>query len=215
MDDEIVIETDMNITEYRGSEMRPQLINYLTELLMSTWQEDDEPTLMEPRIYIGGISTRYRSSTWLTDNKIDTIIQYCTDKEIYDYDETLPIKIIKRPIEDSAFEATSTQLYEYGYQIIEDEYNQDKNILLQCYLGKSRSASMYMAWRMLKYNERFITAYTYAKEKRSCITSTLAITLVKFETEYCKDIEDTLMTKMARKYVIDKFMKTTRSYNNL
>jgi protein-tyrosine phosphatase len=49
------------------------------------------------------------------------------------------------------------------------EKNQDKNILIHCMAGISRSASLVIAWLMYKFDFDLDTAFTYVKAKRSII----------------------------------------------
>jgi protein-tyrosine phosphatase len=57
----------------------------------------------------------------------------------------------------------------HGLKFISEALNAGKNILVHCAAGISRSASMVIAFLMVKYSCDFETAKRMVREKRACI----------------------------------------------
>ena len=83
-------------------------------------------------------------------------------------------------IKDNSYDYLSFDLYdderEYilpylteCFSWIDAKTNASQNILLHCHLGKSRSASIMIAYFMLKTQFSFKDAYKYIKSKRSIV----------------------------------------------
>ena len=72
------------------------------------------------------------------------------------------------PIDDTSSQNIE-QYFDSSYNFIENAVNTNNNILVHCFAGKSRSASILIAYFMKKNKWSYDLAYEYLKEKRQII----------------------------------------------
>ena len=72
------------------------------------------------------------------------------------------------PIDDTSSQNIE-QYFDSSYNFIENAVNTNNNILVHCFAGRSRSASILIAYFMKKNNWSYDLAYQYLKEKRQII----------------------------------------------
>ena len=72
------------------------------------------------------------------------------------------------PIDDTSNQNIE-QYFDSSYNFIENAVNTNNNILVHCFAGRSRSASILIAYFMKKNNWSYDLAYQYLKEKRQII----------------------------------------------
>jgi protein-tyrosine phosphatase len=106
------------------------------------------------------------SEKWMKENKITLIIN-CTKNVPSNFAHK--IKSIRVPIDDTEY--TSIQQYlEDVSEIIDFEISKGGNVLVHCWAGISRSASMVIAYLMWKYCLSYNNAYKYVHNCRSIIS---------------------------------------------
>lgn len=125
-----------------------------------------EPTWIIDNIYLGN---GYNASNYkiIEEKNIKTIIN--VTKEIDNYFEyTNEFNYIKIPINDtntsSLFNHFDTLL-----KYINKHQQNDGNILIHCFAGRSRSATIVTLYLMHKYNMSLDNAIEYIKKKRNII----------------------------------------------
>ena len=116
-------------------------------------------------IYLSGIN----GANNLDEIKIYNItyIINCT-KDIPNYFENDNIKYMRVPIDDTSNQHIE-QYFDSTYNFIENAIINKCNILVHCYAGISRSATILIAYFMRKYNISYMKAYEFVKSKRSII----------------------------------------------
>lgn len=118
---------------------------------------------IEDDIYLGNIFASH-------DNQlIGNWVKYCiclTQK--IDHQEPA-IEYIHLPIADDR-NADILPLCEQAYDYINEIRAKGNKVLIYCFAGKSRSATIVVYYFMKKYNMNFETAHSFVKEKRSCIS---------------------------------------------
>lgn len=115
-------------------------------------------------IWIGN----YKSSldeNFLKSNNIKLIINCTKNLDFCN----LNIKKIRIPVNDDLRFESNMILLDYFYKIydiIDNELNNNNNILVHCYAGAQRSATIVALYLMKKYNFNFNTAKHIIKNKR-------------------------------------------------
>lgn len=112
-------------------------------------------------IYLGNANAAYNSEI-LKKYNIQAIVQALPiNKPNNGIDEYLIIPINDYPSENLLSHIPS--FFEFM------EKNKEKNILVHCMAGVSRSASLVIAWLMYKFNFDYETAHKYVLNKREII----------------------------------------------
>lgn len=128
----------------------------LSEIKHETKSED-------PTLFISGYSTAIRINP---DHKIDVIINVCNEEfpdYIKEYWEDCCISNHYLPIIDHEDEDI-IGIAEQVYQILEKCLYQ--NVLVNCYIGMSRSVSCVIYWLMRRYDMNYDAAYELIKKNR-------------------------------------------------
>jgi protein-tyrosine phosphatase len=121
-----------------------------------------DQTFIMDNIYLGS-AYNANNRDLLDKYNIKTILNVTDDLPNL-YSETYKYHSIK--IRDSRDSFISKYLEE-SYKYITE--NNDKPILVHCYMGSSRSASVVIFYIMKKYNLKFEVAYSIVKHKRNII----------------------------------------------
>ena len=114
-------------------------------------------------LYLGSLNDS-NNEEFITNNKIKTIINVTYNHENIKYNNIKYYKIetldnVNQPI-----------LYVVNRVInIINENKKNDNILVHCYVGKSRSATCVIAYLMKEYNMTLEKAFIYTKERRNMI----------------------------------------------
>ncbi len=120
-------------------------------------------TQIKDYLYLGSLNDS-NNKDFLINNNIKTIINVTYNHENIKYDNIKYYKIEtfdneKQPI-----------IYVINYVInIINENKKDGNILVHCYVGKSRSATCVIAYLMKEYNMTLEKAIIYTKNRRDII----------------------------------------------
>ena len=94
-----------------------------------------------------------------------TYIINCTKNKSENFQNITYMNI---PIDDTSNQNIE-QYFDSSYNFIEYAVNNNHNILVHCFAGKSRSASILIAYFMKKNKWSYDLAYEYLKEKRQII----------------------------------------------
>ena len=94
-----------------------------------------------------------------------TYIINCTKYKLPNFKNITYMNI---PIDDTSNQNIE-QYFDSSYNFIENAVNTNNNILVHCFAGRSRSASILIAYFMKKNNWSYDLAYQYLKEKRQII----------------------------------------------
>lgn len=121
-------------------------------------------SLIIPNLYLGSIDEA-SDIKWLNNNNIDVI--YNVAEEVPTFFSRY-IQTYKLPLQDHSDQNITTTL-PLSFSIIHNSLGRRKNILVHCYAGVSRSASIVIAYIMARFNLSFDDALSYVKSKRSIV----------------------------------------------
>jgi protein-tyrosine phosphatase len=117
-------------------------------------------------LYLGSSFNAY-SITELTNKKINVIIN--VTEEIDNFYQTNPkITYYRFPIKDNNLDDI-TEILDQTYEIIESHLIKGDNILVHCFMGASRSASVIIYYLMKKYNWSYIQSHQLVYNKRKVV----------------------------------------------
>lgn len=128
------------------------------------------------------------NSDFLESENIKTIINLAIEKN---HVNMYPgIRYYKLGIEDS-FDQNILNAIEKCHDLI-NENKKNGNVLVNCYAGKSRSASCVIAHLIKEYNHSYNDAYLFVKNKRPLIepNQNFKNQLIKYENEYKKQLQE-------------------------
>lgn len=139
-----------------------------------------EPTEILPGIYLGNA---YNASNFATLNmlNIKTIVNVSSEIPNF-FENSSSIRYFKIPIIDNA----DNHITEYIRSSIDfidlhGPYDENNCILIHCYMGSSRSASIVLLYLIYKYEYTYEAALRLLKAKRP---------IVNINTNFLKDIHD-------------------------
>lgn len=121
-------------------------------------------SLIIPYLYLGSIDEA-SNMNWLRDNDIKVILNVASEVPLY---SNCDIKTYKIYLNDSPLQDI-LPILQYTYSIIDEAIKNRKNILVHCYAGISRSASIVIAYLIMKYGISLQDVYNYVKSKRNII----------------------------------------------
>ncbi len=120
-------------------------------------------TQIKDYLYLGSLNDS-NNKDFLTENNIKTIINITYNHENIKYDNIKYYKIETLDNENQPI------LYVINKVInIINENKKDGNILIHCYVGKSRSATCVIAYLIKEYNMTLEKAIIYTKDRRNII----------------------------------------------
>jgi protein-tyrosine phosphatase len=141
-------------------------IPYLTQL---EWFYG-EPTHIIDNIYLGSAINASHYNT-LKNRNIGLVINMTYEISNYFPNE---IEYINYPLYDNNQQSIKQYLLDAYDKIISFQINnRDKNILIHCFMGASRSASVVIYYLMKKYNYTLNEAIQFAKNKRYLVNPTM------------------------------------------
>ncbi|XP_044595438.1 dual specificity protein phosphatase MPK-4-like isoform X2 [Cotesia glomerata] len=119
---------------------------------------------IEPNLYLGNL-TAAKDIKWLKDTKISHIltVDSCPLPRQVEQLPNINLKFIQ--ITDMPRENILT-FFEDTYQFIDNALQNDKKVLVHCYFGVSRSATLVIAYIMKKHKMTYEDAYKLVKSKR-------------------------------------------------
>jgi protein-tyrosine phosphatase len=119
---------------------------------------------------VGNPATKERDI--LDERNIHVVISALTEEEYEDYmltKEDLPeIEWHRFVVDDEAVEPISQYFYRV-HDIISNSVAENKNVIVHCAAGMSRSATLVIAYLMIENKWYFEAAYDYVKRKRPII----------------------------------------------
>lgn len=115
-----------------------------------------------PRLYMGGNSSS--GTRQLVYYNIEVVVN-CTryERNYIDGIENMFLDL------DDTTEQNIQKHFELIYKFIEESIIAGKNVLVHCFRGISRSATIVIMYVMRKKNMTFDEAFAFVKKKRSCI----------------------------------------------
>jgi len=124
-------------------------------------------SMILPFLFLGNASSSL-DFQWLEKSKITGIL--CCAKELgYRELYSSNMKYLKLELEDSSEFELTLSVFEMANAFIEQIRNESGRVLVHCAGGVSRSATVVLAYLMLKHNLDMCTALAWVKEKRSVI----------------------------------------------
>jgi protein-tyrosine phosphatase len=143
-----------------------------------------EPTLITNHIYLGNA---YNSANYemLKELNIGLIVNVTEEIPMYFPKDFMYINYPIRDINDVEIKSELEFIIDKIYDYIINPDNNDKNVLVHCYKGASRSASIVIAYQ-LKYEKRSLdNIYQDLKEKRKIVNINRSFwkSLSEFEEE--------------------------------
>ena len=135
-------------------------------------------------VYLGSVDD-VMNTTWLYNNNISIIFNVAIELNCFNikYQDGREIICIKCPMYDSP-EQSLMKCINMGILLINRCLKENKNILVHCYAGISRSASIIIAFLMNHYKISFNDSFLYVKTKRPIINPNSGFTtqLQKYES---------------------------------
>jgi protein-tyrosine phosphatase len=140
-----------------------KISNHITNIFL-------EPTHIIDNIYLGNA---YNSSNYsvIKNNNIKYIIN--VTKELPNYYEKNDINYYRIPISDNCEHHISIYIQDAMKFIEQTQSNNNGNILIHCYMGSSRSASIILAYLVYKYKYDIDKAIDFIKNKRNIVNINL------------------------------------------
>ena len=141
-----------------------------------------DPTLIIDNIYLGSAFNACNKE-FIDNNKIGLIINITPDiNNYFDYDES--IEYLSYPIYDNNIDDIEPFLETSFNKLIHFiENNPNKKILIHCFMGASRSATILLYYLIKKHKYNLNDAITFIKEKRNVVnlSNKFYLTLKKYE----------------------------------
>ena len=140
-----------------------KISNHITNIFL-------EPTHIIDNIYLGNA---YNSSNYLVikNNNIKYVVN--VTKELPNYYENNDINYYRIPISDNCEYHISSHIQNVIDFIEQSQKNNNGNILIHCYMGSSRSASIVLAYLVYKYKYDINKAIEFIKSKRNIVNINL------------------------------------------
>jgi protein-tyrosine phosphatase len=126
-----------------------------------------EPTKIDDCIYLGSAYNAANYKT-LLDNDIKTIVNITSEISNY-YEDIDDFTYINFKIYDTQNDSFDIDFFDNIYETIIKHQKKGNNMLIHCYAGRSRSASIVLYYLMKKKNISILEAYEYLKKKRELI----------------------------------------------
>ena len=121
------------------------------------------PTKILPNLYLG---SAFNAWDWCMIGKTNINVIINVTKEIDNfYQDSLGFTYYKYPIADDNNEDIHTILLN-SYEQLDWHLSNGDCVLVHCYMGASRSATVIINFLMRKFNLDYVTAYSIVKEKR-------------------------------------------------
>jgi protein-tyrosine phosphatase len=137
-------------------------------------------------LHLGSSFNAYSLSD-LANKKINVVIN--VTEEIDNFHEyNLVMKYYRFPIKDNNQDDIS-KILEQTYDLIDEHLVKGEGILVHCYMGASRSASVIIYYLMRKYNWTYNQSLLFVSEKRKLINLTHKFDLILRQ----KEIELTIL----------------------
>lgn len=165
----IFTSTDNDIVDEKNKTYKKRLFNHISYLIQLEWFYN-EPTHIIDNIYLGSAINASHYNT-LKDRDIGLIINMTYEISNYFPED---FKYLNFPLYDNNSQSIKNYLIESYDKIIEFQMNnRDKNMLIHCFMGASRSASVVIYYLMKKYNYSLDDAIMFCKNKRELVNPTI------------------------------------------
>lgn len=131
---------------------------------MRTQEDYDYLHQIIPNLYLGGIQAGWNPFI-LEAYNIQAVLQ------ILPTEPPSTVEHIDRlvvPIEDDSGENIK-YIFNQSFYWIESQLNANRKVLVHCFAGVSRSATIVIAYLMRKFSWEYEKALEYVQEKRKCI----------------------------------------------
>lgn len=153
-------------------------------------------------LYIGSIDNA-NDQDFLIKNNIKTVINLTFDMKNTEYDY---IKYYYVPVQDNPFQPM-LHVFSITNKIINDN-KQYGNILVHCYVGKSRSVSCVIAYLIYKYNYTLNQSLEFIRKKRPIIAPNygFVIQLQEYEKNIYKNKYIVVILLFFLIYIIIKYI---------
>jgi len=125
-----------------------------------------EPTKILPNLYLGSAFNAYDIDK-LSELNIRVVINVTKEIENF-YGDNLRFTYYKYPIADDNKEDITDILFQ-SYEQIDLHLSSGDCVLVHCYMGASRSATVIINYLMRKFKMNYQKAYGFVKEKRPLI----------------------------------------------
>lgn len=172
-----------------------------------------EPTKIIDNIYLG---SAYNAALYkgIKEKEIGIIINMTRELREY-YKEEKGLEYKNYGVYDNNKESMKNMLEEvYKYIIKKQEEEKEKNILIHCYMGASRSASVVIYYLMRKEKKSFDEAIEYVKKKRKHINPTWRLTKDLIKTidnvEKKKEIKKKIKCGSIEEEIIENYINNRR-----
>ncbi len=139
---------------------------------------NDVSVIISDKLYLGceikhkGHGYPYTRSNVTYKKLHDLGITHILDVKNEYKDDTTKFNVKHIPVPDTETVAIST-FFDDAIKYIDD----GKKVYVHCVFGKSRSASIVIAYVAVKFNMNFVDAYNYVYERRNCIDPSLVFKL--------------------------------------
>jgi protein-tyrosine phosphatase len=117
-------------------------------------------------LYLGSSFNAYSISE-LTNKKINVIINITEEIDNF-HENNLSMTYYRFPIKDNNQDDIS-DIIEQTYDLIDEHLSKGDGILVHCFMGASRSATVIIYYLMKKYNITYEQALSYVSNKRKVV----------------------------------------------
>ncbi len=131
-------------------------------------------------LHLGSSFNAYSLSE-LTNKKINVVINVTEEIDNF-HENKLGITYYRFPIKDNNYDDIS-EILEQTYDLIDKHLTKGDGLLVHCYMGASRSASVIIYYLMRKYNWTYDKSLLYVSEKRKLINLTHKFDLILRQKE--------------------------------
>jgi protein-tyrosine phosphatase len=165
----IFVSNDNDIVDGKNKTYKKRLFTPIPYLTQLEWFYG-EPTHIIDNIYLGSAINASHLNT-LKERNIKLIINMT-----YEISNYFPkdVEYLNYPLYDNNSQSIKNYLIESYDKIIQFQMNnRDKNMLIHCFMGASRSASVVIYYLMKKYNYTLNDAIMFCKDKRALVNPTI------------------------------------------
>jgi len=123
------------------------------------------PSQILDHIYLGDYGSA-RQESLMKNMKVGWILNTADECPILEYSQISSLQLV---VEDHLINGNQFGIFEKAFQFIDQAKNSEKTCYVHCMRGRSRSASIVIAYLMNRNKMALREAYEHVKERRRCI----------------------------------------------
>jgi len=123
------------------------------------------PSQILDHVYLGDYGS-VRQESLMKKMKVGWILNTADECPLQEYPQISSLQLI---VEDHLLKGNQFDLFEKAFQFIDESKKSEKVCYVHCMRGRSRSASIVIAYLMNRHKMALKEAYEHVKERRRCI----------------------------------------------